>query len=456
MPAGDGASRSAPPGRLRGPAGDVEAEPGRAAAAGPALDGRRRHARPGVAHRDHGAAAGPGRDRHGNGVPSGRVREDVAEQRVDGGAEVGRRRPAPAAGRRAASTVDRAAAPRRPAPTRSAPGRATTATASQPAPSPSRTRPPRLGITSSTPRLTASTSSSSRSRSPGGQRLGVQPQGGQRRAQPVGQVGGGLALGGQQLADPAGQPVRPPRRPSRTSGGPAGVARAVEVAAAQPVGGRRQVGDRPGQRAGQPVGDQQGEQQQDDARARRAPARCGSPRRAAARPGRTPRRPPSRRPAATGCTSRVPSSASRPTAAGRRLVGAGVPGSPSHVAVGPADRHVRRSVGRADQGGRHLVPAGPGPPRGRGTGAAPGRRPAPGPRRPAATSDAAGSRKASSTIEVVAATSSVIWRSHELGLGQPRRPTPRTVCSSRGSAAVSPSLRRSHDRWTSTVLSDPP
>ena len=37
-----------------------------------------------------------------------------------------------------------------------------------------------------------------------------------------------------------------------------------------------------------------------------------------------------------------------------------------------------------------------------------------------------------------------------------RTPTPRTVWSSRGSAALSPSLRRSHDRWTSTVLSAPP
>jgi hypothetical protein len=34
-------------------------------------------------------------------------------------------------------------------------------------------------------------------------------------------------------------------------------------------------------------------------------------------------------------------------------------------------------------------------------------------------------------------------------------PTPRTMRSNFGSAAVSPSLRRSHDTWTSTVCSAP-
>ena len=40
-----------------------------------------------------------------------------------------------------------------------------------------------------------------------GQRLDVEPYGGQRGPQPVGQVGHRLALGGEQLVDPAGQPV---------------------------------------------------------------------------------------------------------------------------------------------------------------------------------------------------------------------------------------------------------
>ena len=72
-----------------------------------------------------------------------------------------------------------------------------------------------------------------------------------------------------------------------------------------------------------------------------------------------------------------------------------------------------------------------------------------------ATRDAAGRRKASSTTEVVAATSRVICRL--TARARPvARPLPRTVCSSRGSAALSPSLRRSQERWTSTVLSAPP
>jgi hypothetical protein len=96
-----------------------------------------------------------------------------------------------------------------------------------------------------------------------GQRLGVQPQCRQGGAQPVGEIGGGLTFGGQELADPPGQPVhrRPHLADLRRSGrGGAG----GEVAAAQSVRRRGEVGDRPGEGPREPVGDHECEEQQDD------------------------------------------------------------------------------------------------------------------------------------------------------------------------------------------------
>ena len=89
-------------------------------------------------------------------------------------------------------------------------------------------------MTSSTPRLERRRRRPAAGHGRRRKRLGVQPQRGQRGAQPVDEVGGGLPLGGQQLADPAGQPVDR-RRHLADLGGPVGVARALEVAGAEPV-----------------------------------------------------------------------------------------------------------------------------------------------------------------------------------------------------------------------------
>ena len=146
VPAADEPSRSAPPERLGGAAGDVQAEAGRA---------RRRCGR---ARRPSSGIPGPASGTTTSAPPAvprphrhraRRCPPGCARRRCRAGRP--RRRPGrprrrrTGSGPRGRSTVHRAGPPPRPAPTRSAPARATTAVASHPAPSPSRTRAPRLG-----------------------------------------------------------------------------------------------------------------------------------------------------------------------------------------------------------------------------------------------------------------------------------------------------------------------
>ena len=74
------------------------------------------------------------------------------------------------------------------------------------------------------------------------------------------------------------------------------------------------------------------------------------------------------------------------------------------------------------------------------------------------TRTARGMRKASATMIVVVAARATSRRltAQPCSGATSFTPTPRTVCRYLGSAAVSPSFRRSHDRWTSTVRSAPP
>ena len=240
------------------------------------------------------------------------------------------------------------------------------------------------------------------------------------------------------------------RRPGRRRPG-------RQVAAAQPVRRGRQIGDRPGQRPGQPVGHEQRQDEQDEAEPGQHQPGPGHARRAAASVGhehldrRRCRRPAG--PAAPGgCRRRADSTAA---ARGRLVVARG---------SGRARASCRRSTARPTRAARvRSVP----------------------------TTFAATSRplvEADRGDEDLHLHLGGVQRArlgdprHQGGRGQQegqqhdrggrrdqqgdlaphgsgsasRTPTPRTVCSSRGSAALSPSLRRSQDRWTSTVLSAPP
>ena len=76
------------------------------------------------------------------------------------------------------------------------------------------------------------------------------------------------------------------------------------------------------------------------------------------------------------------------------------------------------------------------------------------------TRTVSGIRNATSTTDVVATTKAVnrrrIARPYSGSGSTSFRPTPRMLCRYRGAEARSPSLRRNHDRCTSTVLSLPP
>ena len=301
------------------------------------------------------------------------------------------------------------------------------------------------------PRPSASTSSMSRSLSAGGS------DSTSRRSAVRGVRSRWARSAAPSRSAASSSPIRPASwltaaPTSRTSVGPAGVRARREVAGAQAVGGRRQLGDRPGHRARQPVGDQQGQEQQDDAEA------------AEHQPG--------------------------PRHAGAQHVGRDEHLDQRRIA-GPVDRleqegaAVRPDLGRA---GRHLDvgilrvaeprsvgPAHTGAELVRGADQA-GRRPRSGPPRPTVgvqelhlrlgrvqgprlgdpgDQGGGGQQEGQQHDRRGRGHQQGDLAPHDSGSAS-RTPTPRTVCSSRGSAALSPSLRRSHDRWTSTVLSDPP
>ena len=408
---------------------------------------------PGVGHRHLGAAAGPGPHGDAERRPLGRVGEDVAEQGVHRGrrgpplGDAHRQRP-PAPGRRR----ERAAPPRR-ARDQKCTRSPTTAVASQPAPRPSRSGRRASGSPRRRRGSTASTSSSIRSRSPaaGSRRPAAARSGACAAGAPDRRPTPARRPAARRSVRPAGSPPSPT---SRTSGGP-GRRRPGPQVAGCPAGARcRQLGDRPGERPGQPVGHEQRQEQQDDAEPAEHQPGAGHARPAAARSGRTPRStavPSARR---TGCTSRVPSAPSTASA----LAGG--------VAVGRGRRRrratCRRSSGRAtvrsprgaDEVRRHLLPRRPARRRDQELQLRLG-----GVQRPRLGDPRDQGRRR----EQEGQQHDRRGRRHQQGDLAPhgsgsasRTPTPRTVCSSRGSAALSPSLRRSHDRWTSTVLSEPP
>ena len=204
------AQRETATGLLGRAAGDVQAQAGRAAAALAAAQdvGPGGQPGPGVGDQQPCAATRPrARAARRTRVPSGVCANTLPSRASTQRREVGRGRPPPAAGRRRASVAHVAlgvlgqhrperhplARPPRPRRTRRCPvGRAG-----------GRRRSPEL-----TARSSASTPAPIRAASSGSpQRLGVQPQRGQRGAQPVRQVGDGLPLLAQQLADPPGQVV---------------------------------------------------------------------------------------------------------------------------------------------------------------------------------------------------------------------------------------------------------
>jgi hypothetical protein len=284
----------------------------------------------------------------------------------------------------------------------------------------------------------------------GRQRLGVQAQGGQRRPQPVGQVGRGLPLGGEQFPDPAGQPVD--RRTDLPHlGGAGGGDPGGQVAAAQAVCRGRQVGDRPGQRPGQPVGDEQRQEQQHGTEAGEDQPR---PRHACPQPLLRDEDLDQRRLGAP--LDRLEQSG--PVVAGLDDGGRGnrvvvAPAVAEPLAVDPPHGHAEVS-GRADQARHHLV----------AVGQADGRREelhlglsgVQGPRLGDPGDEGCrGQQEGEQHDRRRRRHQQGDLASHGSGSAS-RTPTPRTVCSSRGSAPLSPSLRRSQDRWTSTVLSEPP
>ena len=284
------------------------------------------------------------------------------------------------------------------------------------------------------------------------QRLDVQPQRGERGPQPVGEIGRGLALGGQELTDPPGQVVHGGRDTAhlgRSRGGRPG----GQVAGAEPVRRRRQVGHRPGERAGQPVGHEQGQQEQDDPQPTEhqpGPGDAGAQQvgRHEDLHDRDALGPPDRLHEAR------PVLGLQHGGGHRRLVVPGRADVAQPRPVGPAHRHAAAAVHRAGQPGRHLLGRVE-PDRGdehlqlSAGGVQRARLGHPGDERGGRQQereqhDRRGRRHQQRDLAP-----------HGAGSAS-RTPTPRTVCSSRGSAALSPSLRRSHDRWTSTVLSAPP
>ena len=266
------------------------------------------------------------------------------------------------------------------------------------------------------------------------------------------EVRGDLALRRQQLLDPAGQPVD--RRPtSRTSGGPAGSPGPTDRR--WPAGAPRHARSVIGR-----VIERANRSAKSSTRTRRTRPSTAStsqvrvtPDRAAARSARTPRSPRCRRcvaPAAPADADVGP--APRPRMAGaRRPRGLRSPPVPRRSSAG---RRCDRRTSRRRRSSTTSAPAGPGRPRdqrlaldlGRvqrvaaaATRADQGR---PGSGTPAARRGRRGDQQGDLAPSLV-------------GLGQPT-PTPRTVCRYAARRRVSPSLRRSQDRWTSTVLSAPP
>ena len=340
---------------------------------------------------------------------------------------------------RARRQVERARPGRcpRPAPTRTPPARATTAVASQPAAAGSAPRRRACWISrGDRPLARASTPAPIRAASCRvAQRLGLQPQRGQRRAQPVRQVGDRLPLLAQQVLDPAGQVVQ--RAGHLAHLGRAGRGRRGRSGRRRPAGATPRTARRSARtrRAGQPVGDQQ-------ARA----ATSATPERGQQQPGPADAAASARRPVTNVRTTAGPPGPAlhrRPRSPGRRptpTVSAAPGARPARTAgvrgAGRAEHRRRRRgtpspargagavdlrggqrprVAGADQ--RRRAPA----PRAVAPAHAPGRRP---PRAPAAPA-APGTRPAPGSV--VAATSRVSRRLTPAP-ALSRTPTPRTVC----------------------------
>jgi hypothetical protein len=266
----------------------------------------------------------------------------------------------------------------------------------------------------------------------------------------VREIGRALALGSQELPDPLRQPVD--RRRDRSHlGGTRGRPAGAEIAGAQPVRGLREVGHRAGHRAGHPVRHDQGEQQQGDAETGQDQPRLRHPgpeggggdehldQRDAVDPLHR-----LQQEDALGRLDLLGTRRCRDVAVG----GVAEPGSVGPAHGGPEVRRAADEVGghllpliEPDRGGEELQLrlarvdrprlGHPGDEGGRGE-------------QEGQQDDGRGRRDEQRDLPP-----------HGSGSAS-RTPTPRTVCRRRGDAADSPSLRRSHDRWTSTVLSEPP
>ena len=201
--------------------------------------------RPLVGDHQQAPAVGVGGEVDVQGGTVGGVREHVAEQRVQRRLEVGGAGPHRQRSGSAARGSPRGPAPR-PAPCQNSTRSATTARASHRASTPSRTGRRASRIRASTCRVElVDVGLQPVAVRPRGQRLGVQAQRGDRCPQPVRQVGDRLALVRQQLDDPRRQPVQGgPDLPDLVR--PRGLDPGRQVAAAEPLGGAGEVGDRPG------------------------------------------------------------------------------------------------------------------------------------------------------------------------------------------------------------------